>query len=493
METGIPVGHHDRNHSLARRLMGTVRENESSPFNQLQSPTSSRVIASSQPPTSSRPSSSSRPRPTCTERRRLGFAKNHKVGGDTIKRIFDRFGYVRKLNFVLPRSLVVSKMYPYQLYPTSYLPPPQNQSFDMLVYHTVYERERYREILPKDTVYLTIIREPLSHLKSTWNYYKLQKKFHIEENGEDPILTFLANPGEYDKKCGHGRHVPYCLTQNAISTDLGFPASTNKRVGPGCDTDEREIITQKFLKIIKDDFDLVMMTEYFDESLVLLKRLMCWSLKDILYYKTNTRSYVSKEKQIPPKLHQNHREWSHVDYALYDQFNQSFWRRVNSAGNDFWGEVRYFKHVNEQMKELCDSYKASKPCSISTLNFKQSRWGPGFTVDRNFCMLAKRSLRCYLLLESERAAKALKLNRRNITLYSEVDLESFKKAAKSRKGRTTVKAIDVILENCVNCKLRDCGSLDHLSHLHYDGYVNSATYSSIVNREYPNFVRKCNL
>ncbi|XP_078678631.1 galactose-3-O-sulfotransferase 3-like isoform X2 [Branchiostoma floridae x Branchiostoma belcheri] len=474
--------HHDRNHSLARRQMGVVvRGNPSSPFNQ------------------SQPSTSSVPWPTCTERRRLAFAKNHKVGGDTVKRIFDRYGYVRKLNMVLPRSLVVSGMYPYKLDPKSFLPPPPNQTFDMLQYHTVYERERYREILPKDTVYLTIIREPLSHFKSTWNYYKLQKRFHIKDSGQDPILTFLADPGKYDKKCGHGRHFPYCFTHNAMSADLGFPETTNKRVVPGCDPEERETITREFVQIIEEDFELVMLTQYFDESLVLLKRLMCWSLKDILYFPINTRSYASKETQIPPKLRQNHKEWSYVDYALYDHFNQTFWRRVNSERNDFWGEVRYFRHIKEKMRELCNGYKSSKPCSVSFLYFKDSRWGPGFRLDRNFCMLAKRSLKCHLLLESEHAAKALGLNRSNITNYSDVDFTLFQKAVKSRKTQksrkrqTEQKTIDVVLDNCAYCNMRNCGPLDYLSHFYHEGDINSDTYHAIVNREHPNFVRQCNI
>ncbi|XP_055954364.1 ras-related protein rapA-like, partial [Patella vulgata] len=42
-----------------------------------------------------------------------------------------------------------------------------------------------------------------------------------------------------------------------------------------------------YLDIIKNDFSLVLIMEYFDESLVLMRRLFCWELKDIIYLKLN--------------------------------------------------------------------------------------------------------------------------------------------------------------------------------------------------------------
>ena len=44
------------------------------------------------------------------------------------------------------------------------------------------------------------------------------------------------------------------------------------------------------------EFDLVMIMDYFDESVVLLKRLVCWELDDILYFKSNERQ--DKERAV---------------------------------------------------------------------------------------------------------------------------------------------------------------------------------------------------
>ena len=37
------------------------------------------------------------------------------------------------------------------------------------------------------------------------------------------------------------------------------------------------------MEFVKREMDFVLITEYMDESLVLLKRKWCWDVKDILY------------------------------------------------------------------------------------------------------------------------------------------------------------------------------------------------------------------
>lgn len=38
--------------------------------------------------------------------------------------------------------------------------------------------------------------------------------------------------------------------------------------------------------------------EYFDESLVLLKRELCWDLDDVVYFKLNQRSLEYKQLEL---------------------------------------------------------------------------------------------------------------------------------------------------------------------------------------------------
>lgn len=51
----------------------------------------------------------------------------------------------------------------------------------------------------------------------------------------------------------------------------------------GIDHDASEAHVDKVIKQM-DGWELVLITEYMDESLVLLKRKMCWTLDDVAYF-----------------------------------------------------------------------------------------------------------------------------------------------------------------------------------------------------------------
>ncbi|XP_066299301.1 galactose-3-O-sulfotransferase 3-like [Branchiostoma lanceolatum] len=397
------------------------------------------------------------------ERKRLAYPKNHKVGGTTFSSILSRYAYTKRLNVVIPKPwTTASRMYPYRLYPKYYMPPPPNQTFDIFLHHVVYNRKRFPQIMPKDTAYVTIIRKPLNHLKSAWSFYHYKKRLRLSKS-KNPIATFLADPAKYDHNCGHGIHLPVCFTQNSISVDLGFPPSDNKKVTLGSDPDRREEITQKFVQTIDQDFDLVMLAEYYDESLVLLKRLMCWTMQDIVYFKSsNVRNRHGEEIQLPSELRQTHKDWSYVDYALYDHFNRSLWRRINSSGNDYWGEVKYFKELNKEIlhhcQDPCSFHKGKPPFEVNS-----TRWGPGFTVDSDMCLLLRRDFSCHMFIQAERVGKSLRLPQQ-----------------KHRRGKPTNPVMAVVTPYCIYCALRKglrkCENLDTLSHFYRDGYISEEVY-----------------
>ena len=53
-------------------------------------------------------------------------------------------------------------------------------------------------------------------------------------------------------------------------------------------SNEEEIT--EFIENISKRFDLVLIAEYFDESLVLMKRMLCWDFEDIVYVKHKVRN-----------------------------------------------------------------------------------------------------------------------------------------------------------------------------------------------------------
>ncbi|XP_035693727.1 galactose-3-O-sulfotransferase 3-like [Branchiostoma floridae] len=313
--------------------------------------------------------------------------------------------------------------------------------------------------MPEDTVYLTIFREPLSHLKSTMNFYGLPEKWGI--TGDTPVSTFLADPGKYDPKLNYYRKYPVAFSRNSMAIDLGFPLKYLKKVMPK-DTNPPEQIkslVNAYVSQIEKDFHLVMIMEHFDESMVLFRRLMCWDLSDILYYKENSQSYSYKHEHIAPELVASHRKWTPVDYGLYDHFNRTFWQRVGQQTPDFWDEVRHLKDLNKQMHDQCDRGLGKPPLTVPA-----SKWNQEFQIDDEFCLLATMNFNCYYALYAERNALDRKLAER----------PSLTPTKLSQKESENVENMWPLFRNyCVWCGRvkKYCRPQDYLMHLKYEGLI----------------------
>ena len=67
-------------------------------------------------------------------------------------------------------------------------------------------------------------------------------------------------------------------------------------------------------------FALIMITEYMDESLVLLRQLLCWDWDDIVVFRVNARKSQYKTVSLPDELKEKIRAWNAADHLLYQHF-----------------------------------------------------------------------------------------------------------------------------------------------------------------------------
>jgi len=77
---------------------------------------------------------------------------------------------------------------------------------------------------------------------------------------------------------------------------------------------------QELLKMIEAEFDLVLLSEYMEVSMVLLADLMCWSLKDVTFLKLNARPANQQHTNLTTKDKETIRELNNVDTAIYTHF-----------------------------------------------------------------------------------------------------------------------------------------------------------------------------
>lgn len=336
----------------------------------------------------------------CREQRHFVFIKPMKCATQTMVQILRRFGYLRELNFVLPRKDNIYFGWPYIMEEGDYRK--SKEPFNVLVDHAIYNKTVMAKLMPNNTAYITIIREPWSHLKSTFNYFNLGEIAKV--HGSDKLTEYLQNIDLYEPfyKSHEAAAKRYCIpdgfsvTKNLLSHCLGMPLGFPKG---------RRNITvnvnqvKAYFKYLNESFLLVMIMEYFHESLVLLKRLMCWSFKDIVYHAENVRNYTNKNTKSSPELQKFHKYWSNADYMLYDYFNKTLWRKIRKMGqNDFMKEVKEFTIAQNKITRYC----ADIPAVTDTLVIKDSRYTEGFIVTPDFCILLSVDLLPYLRRRFER-------------------------------------------------------------------------------------------
>ncbi|XP_078657391.1 galactose-3-O-sulfotransferase 2-like isoform X1 [Branchiostoma floridae x Branchiostoma belcheri] len=317
---------------------------------------------------------------TCTDPvKHFVFIKTHKTGSTTVCALLYRFGVSNGLNFVLPR-VPVNVGWPSYLRTGDYIPLKEGiKNFDVLADHTVYHRRIIDNLMPADSAYITQLRHPLHHVKSVFNWYNVPRQLNMDIRGKNPLEEFLKNPLRYEllqklmSRDKNDKHHPYSFTRNFMSFDLGFP--------PGLAEDMEA--AQAYVERLDREFDLVLILEYLDESLVLLKRTLCWTVLDIVYNIFNESPGYRFDMELTPEMDVNYRKWSKVDYLLYEHFNTSLWNRVSELGDDFLQEVAHFVTVKNQVKAFCEDGKKDQ------LVIPASKWDNEFSVDQKFCRLFK--------------------------------------------------------------------------------------------------------
>ncbi len=101
-------------------------------------------------------------------------------------------------------------------------------------------------------------------------------------------------------------------------------------------------------------------------------------------------------------LQQKHRNWSSIDYQIYEIFNTSFHKRLANVGTRFHQDLKFLKQVKQRLVEYCEPvYKvlAANTSQIYTLIDRSpplrltSDYDPTETVEINPLLCALTRLR----------------------------------------------------------------------------------------------------
>ena len=216
---------------------------------------------------------------------------------------------------------------------------PTRRAPNILCNHARYNTGPMHWLFPKETTrYITMLREPAKQFESVFNYYNHSQRFGVSGNASSPLENFLENAEFYLKKRKGGA----MLLKNPALFDLGLNTVYHRNL----------TAVENYIRFLHQEFDLVLLMEYFDESLVLLKRRFCWKIEDILYFKLNER--LDKEKQdITSHTEELLLKWNSADVLLYNDFNQTLWKMIEEEGPEFFEDLALFRKEKQSLEQAC--------------------------------------------------------------------------------------------------------------------------------------------
>ena len=267
------------------------------------------------------------------------FLKTHKTGSSTVTNILNRYGDTRDLTFALP-----SKGYSFYSYNSFILKfaVPFWKAPNILCNHARYNKVPMNWLFPKETTrYITLLREPTQHFESIFNFFKVGRRFLATKNVSVPLETFLRHTAFYLRQAKNITGI-LKLIKNPALFELGLDPKYQNNLA----------VVRNYIRFLQQEFDLVMLMEYFDESLVLLKRRFCWKIEDILYFKLNERRGKDKQ-ELSSKVKEQILKWNSGDALLYDVFNQTLWKMIEEEGPDFFKDLALFRKELESIKSTC--------------------------------------------------------------------------------------------------------------------------------------------
>ncbi|NXT39226.1 G3ST2 sulfotransferase, partial [Pelecanoides urinatrix] len=262
------------------------------------------------------------------------FLKVHKSASSTVMNILFRFGETHNLTFAFPIGGGNQLSYPHHFLARFVrgFSPKSPRRFNILCHHMRFLQPEVQKVVSSSAVYFSILRNPVQLMESSFMYYKSTSAFSRARSLEE----FLSQPYHYYNPADSDSH----YARNLMTFDFGF--------NPDGEVSTKRV--QLMLKAIEVSFDLLLISEYFDESMVLLKEMLCWDLDSVVSFPLNIRDSSTKSP-LSDVMVEKIKDWNRLDWEIYTHFNRTFWERID---RDIGRErmQREVKTLRERQAEL---------------------------------------------------------------------------------------------------------------------------------------------
>eukprot|EP00045_Choanoeca_perplexa_P011236 m.118025 g.118025 ORF g.118025 m.118025 type:complete len:811 (+) comp15558_c0_seq1:144-2576(+) len=284
--------------------------------------------------------------PRCAKQgpvKKIMYIKTHKTGSSTLANMFHRFTVKHNLSAALPRDnlfyawphmdpeRIKSVVWQHNQFP--------DRTYDILCSaHVRYSAPALDALVP-DAQYITVLRSPVTHVKSSWSYWGIPTHILGNKGPHLSLEEFVSDPNKYWSVANRGDKF---LLLNNQCFDLGLNNEPDQAAVDALRTD----MDRRFFSLI---------TDHMDESLVLLKKEMCWDLEDVLYISLKSRSGRPKSTEdiaVRLKREQDIRRMNWADQQLFDHFNATLWKKI-AQYPDFDAELAEYRRLVDVLSEDC--------------------------------------------------------------------------------------------------------------------------------------------
>jgi len=127
------------------------------------------------------------------------------------------------------------------------------------------------------------------------------------------------------------------------------------------------------IKWLDGIFDLVVVSDHFDESMVLLSDLLCWPIEDFACLTVNARVHDNVTSQADDdRIRDKVRQWNRADAQIFDYFNATLWYKVERFGRERMNQqLQLLSDERDRLSEKC--LKKSEPVLLDNLEDKQKK------------------------------------------------------------------------------------------------------------------------
>lgn len=180
--------------------------------------------------------------------------------------------------------------------------------------------------IPGATTYVSILREPAARVVSAYYHMRRQRSHPLHEQATALDLPqFLASGVYLDGDNGQVRRL------SGVGDAVGFGE---------CGQDALELA----LRNVHDHFAFVGLTERFDESLLILREKLGWTLP--FYLRQNTGRNRPHDAALPAQVRRAVERHNELDSALYAHVQALVAQEVAHRGPAFSRLVRRFRFLN---------------------------------------------------------------------------------------------------------------------------------------------------